>query len=190
MLKRITAVIAGAFLAAALTPGAAAARQTSWTVVPGGTFAGTGTINIDRTECHAQIQGDFFDGSGVGAIRTVRVLSCFTRSGLLLYPQFQVPIGMTATRYFDFIDTTTGMLDGVVIRLSGRCSGTIGGPAGPGTPARLEVLYQNESHTMWWSSGVGTTKLWNASGCEGVPSDLAIRGKFAVTPSHTIRPSA
>lgn len=190
MRKRIIAVITCALLAATFTPGVAAARQTSWTVVPGGTFTGNGTITIDRTRCNAQIQGDFFDGSGEGKINTVTVLSCSSTSFPLLFPVFEVPIGMTATDYFSFIDTTTGPLTGVVIRLTGTCSGTISGPEGPGTPAELEVLYQNESGTMWWSSGVGTVTLWNPSGCPGVPSDPAISGKFTVTPSHTIRPSA
>jgi len=190
----------GSAIAAALVLAAGTANASgSWTVTGGGSFSATSTnstltdpstgTQLKCTTSTANGGADNAvgrDGNQIAHIDSITWASCSGPLGITFTVTAKnLPWYLNAVSYSAPI--VTGTLTGVEASIGGfGCTADFGGAGGAGTPATLDVQYNNTTHTLT-VLGTGDLTTYNVSGtCLGLLNNndvVSYKGDYPLNPA-------
>lgn len=190
---RILLVAPGAVLTAALGTTVALAA-TSWTVTPGGSFTGKGTLTLAGVTCKSSIAGKLRGGKGpgghIGSINSLGLTNCTGPLGLTFtIGTGGLPWTMNAQSYNASTGTTTGKATGLHFSLAApSCSFTVDGTGGNKDNGKVTFTYTNSTHVLKLGTS-GNLHAYDVSGCTGLitsGSPVSLSASYTISPPQTI----
>lgn len=197
---RVLITVAAATLAATLgTASSLAVTATTWTVKPGGSFSGSGSM---LTIVDTKTQGGFFckssslagtlksgsglAGGGLGSVTSISATGC-DEPAAAGFTFSHLPYVLSASSYSS--GTTKGKISGIHAKGTGPgCVFVIDGTSATADNGSAKVTYSNSTGKLKLVSG-GNLHFYNVSGCFGLflsgdpvtPADT-----FTLSPKQTI----
>lgn len=209
MVKRIAAIVAAGSTAAALllTLGVPSSSATTtvgtWTVTPGGSFAGAaGTTNVTDVTAGLTLvctsssltgtlkSGSALHGSGIGTITGLNFTNCTADGITASLSSGPVTYKINASRYGSVSGVTHGTITKIHLALSSSlCSAVIDGTSGTADNGKVNFTYSNKTHHLKILTTGSTLHLWDVSGCFNkiANGDAGyVSARYKLTPTQTI----
>lgn len=187
---------------AAIVPGSASAKDSTWTVSPGGNVTATSTgfvyavddqttqeVDCDSADGTATLpSGSGLPGTNIVTVNSINFTNCVGPASVTEAITVNgLPLHLNADSYSGGV--TTGHIDGVTAQLDGadQCHATFGGPGSTG--ATLAGTYDNGTGTLSLGAGNLTVKTVNSfcpSNWINVGDTVTLHADLTVSPAQTI----
>jgi hypothetical protein len=199
-----SALILGAVTALVIGVSAAPAFASTWTVAPGGPFAGNAVTTTTLTDngvpttvsCTnsvvkgALVSGNVPTGTHLGKIIAASFQNCTVGTTTFTVTSTHTPWWLNAASYANPI--TTGHLVGIHLTLThAPCSAVVDGTSATADNGTVKIKYSNSSQTLKVLSAGGNLHIYSVStGCGSlfVSGDtVGYTATYAITPHQIIK---